>query len=783
MPTIDQLDPAVAASDTDQVLLSQGGIARKVTRAQFLTGLQTQLAVPTGTLLGRSSLSTGNAEAVQIGAGLVLAAGTLKTSRSVMPDAVYAEDFGAVGDGVTDDSAALAAAIASGKPVKFGARTYIVNGQWTIVQAGVVLIGVSGITTLRRASQSGNGAWISVQASGFRAEGIVFDANRAAVAQESWGVFIAATCQNAQFRNCTFSNATGALQGNGLVLQGSSLATAHVVQNCEFSGNAAHGIWVQACSGVEISSCRSHDNGQYGFCVDFNDPTFRLKVSTIQVIGNRAWNNQRGISVGNFNATNTQPPVWGNANPDVGTVLVQNNICHNNGIYGIACAGTNLSIDENLLSNNGSTVTYGGAILANTQNSRVTGNMIAGSAAYGIDCGGSIAVDIAGNYIQGPSIGINAGGGTSIRVSHNYVQACGSWAIVVNNTEADALGQTFGIASTGTTISENCLIVPATASGIWLHDGPQNVLVSHNNFLGDAPIERALRPDTDSYIVDANRYNFSPRATINPSLLAGRQTIVYPDILEDLMLTYVPAGVQSMLSSHQAATMGQISFVRVQAGGSGYSRASVQIGGNGSGATATATISNGTIIGIAVTAPGQGYGAIGAVIPITIVGDGVGAQAAGYAAPPLPEGRRLHIACNVAVTFARGGSIPLQENWTIADLDVAANSDVEWLGTWGTWRASRFTLADYYKTDQSGGALVRSTGSADVTLRPAGGGHIRLSSDAEPVGVLFLTGRGSPQGIATAPPGSDYRDLNGGPNLTVWIKQSGTGSVGWAAIG
>ena len=315
-----------------------------------------------------------------------------------------------------------------------------------------------------------------------------------------------------------------------------------------------------------------------------------------------------------------------------------------------------------------------------------------------------------------------------------------------------------------------------------MRDGPQNVVISNNNFVGDAPASQALRPETDTYVVTGNRYNFQSRHIINPTLLAGRQTIICPDIVEELMITYAPTGVQSMLSSYQAATLGQVGFIKVQNGGAGYTQVGVTIGGAGSGATATAVVSNGAVIGMVVTAPGQNYGDVGTTITVTITGNGTGAQAMAYVSSPVPDGRRMRISCNSAVAFKRVGSWPLQENWTMADLDVAENADVEWLGTWNTWRAGRFQLSDYYQTDQAVGALLRSTGSADVTLRPAGGGHIRLSSDTETGGASCLVGRGSPQGQIAAPPGSDYRNLNGGVGATYWVKQIGTDMSGWVAV-
>ena len=82
MPTIDQLAPATAASDTDELLVSQSGIARKVTRAQVLAGVQPQLAISSGTLLGRISGGTGIPEQIIIGANLTLINGGLSANAT-----------------------------------------------------------------------------------------------------------------------------------------------------------------------------------------------------------------------------------------------------------------------------------------------------------------------------------------------------------------------------------------------------------------------------------------------------------------------------------------------------------------------------------------------------------------------------------------------------------------------------------------------------------------------------------------------------------------------------
>ena len=314
MPTIDQLAPAAAASDTDEVPVNQNGITRKLTRAQLLSGVQPQIALPAGSLLGASVAGTGAPEQIAVGANLTLSGNTLSANAApfsilalpaaqvpagtdkiplgqaganlaisyaqfmaglpalsgldlsllaatargtpspraladLFADAIAVESFGAIGDGVTDDSGAFAAAIASGRPLRLGPKTYIVNGQFSITVAAS-LVGVAGATTLRRLTQTGNGAWLAISGPSFRASGVIFDANNAAVTETSWGLLVAPTCTTTHFSACTFANAAGPVLGCGLTIQASDPAvTQHVIRDCEAYGNDANGIWVQAVDG------------------------------------------------------------------------------------------------------------------------------------------------------------------------------------------------------------------------------------------------------------------------------------------------------------------------------------------------------------------------------------------------------------------------------------------------------------------------------------------------------------------------------------------------------
>jgi hypothetical protein len=838
MPTIEGLTMAAAASDGDYIPVSQAGVMRRVTRSQLLSGMQPALAVGQGTLVGRSSGGIGAPEAIAVGVGLQLqngvlsgavpfsvtalpatptvslidtvavgqggrdasvSVGTLLAGIASVPgldlsgqvvraaggaarslgdwagDGMRVEAFGAVGDGVTDDTVAIDRAVASGRPVVFGPRTYVLNGQWTVTHPAA-LIGVAGQTVLRRMTQSG-GAWISAGGASFVASGIVFDAG--SVAGESWGVLVATPCGHSMFDACVFRGATGSTLGNGLTIQArdglSGPPSRHSVRGCEAYGNAAHGIWIQAAAGAEVVGCSAHDNGFYGICLDFNDPAFLQRVRHCRVMNCHAWGNRRGISVGNYNETNLEPPRWGNANPDAVGVTVSGNRCHDNVDYGIAVSGQAIQVVGNLLEANGS------GILANAASSQVADNMIVGPGQFGIDAGGSIECEVRGNLVQGFAVGINPGGSSNVRVVDNELLA-NVWGVTAYAMETDGHGTPFGIVCTGLGIERNRIeLKDGSGGGVLLADAPQGVLVAGNSFIGGATCSpsQALWAHTDQLVVRDNLWNHAGRLICNPVAVGGLQQVQAPDVLDAVMLTSAAQGVSSIVGQHQAAMAGQVTFIKVAAGGSLYTAAAVAIGGGGTGASAVAYVRDGAVVAVAVQASGSGYGAGGATV--TINGDGQGAQAVATVGLPVAEERRLRLHCNGPVRFARVGSSPFQDNWTGTDILVPQASSVEWVGTWGGWQAVSFPLADYIAPSGDGGLVVRSS-AGDVVVRPAGAGHVRISSDGEPTGFMSLLGRGSPEGVATAPPGSDYRNLDGGAGATLWVKRSGSAAIGWVGV-
>ncbi len=837
MPTIEQLEPVIVASDDDVLPVSQGGNMRRVTRAQFLTGTQSTLSLSPG-LLGRVSQGVGAPEQITIGSGLSFASGVLSAApafsvaalpassvtsasdlipvsqagrdRAVsvasllsaagadvsgqyvrgqrgvarrladwMADSLAVEAFGAIGDGMADDTAAFKRAVATGRPISLGPQTYRVDGQWSITTS-CILLGTPGVSTLRRTMQTG-GAWIDVVAPSFTAYGISFDGGK--IAADSWGILIDPLCTTTLFENCQVMNVSGATLGSGLIIQArdgtAGHPSSHTVRNCTFNGNAGHGLWIQAACGPLVEGCQAHNNGGYGICLDYNDHIFQSVVRQGAVVGCRCWQNMRGISIGNYNETNLEPPRWGLGNADAVDILVAGNVCSDNSAYAIAVSGKRIQVCHNQV-NVGASAAGGSGILCNASNSVVSANIVDGPGMFGIDAGGCADCDITSNLVEGFDIGINAGGGRSIRVASNRLLT-NSRGVTAFQIETDGNGKNFGILCADLVIDGNIIALKdSSGGGIILADGPVNVAITDNTFRPGSSSHpaQAIMANTDSVAIAGNRWDGSD--TYTAIIAAGpSQRMLVPEVFDHVTIAGTAPSIAEIDGQYAASVAGEISFIRVVNGGSGYKTASVSIGGSGSGGQASAYIRDGVIVGIALTAGGAGYGQ--ASTQVIITGDGSGALASAFIGLPVPNGRRLRVRCEAPVQFIQSVGSALQNNWTGADITVPAGAEIVWVGVAGGWTAVSFDCLDYLAPDGHGAVAFRSV-KGDLTLASGTGGRLRISSATETSGFTSNLGRGSPEGVIAATVGSDYRNLDGGIGSTLWIKRVGTDASGWAAI-
>ncbi len=145
MPTIDDLAPASSASDSDEFIVSQSGIVRKITRAQVLNGVQSQLAVPSGSLLGNSGSGIGTPEVITVGRNLNFIGSTL--SAAAAPFIINNLPIGTVpssGDLVSMSQAGTAVAVTYGQLMNGIAGIPNIN----LTQALVTPAGATTVQTL-----------------------------------------------------------------------------------------------------------------------------------------------------------------------------------------------------------------------------------------------------------------------------------------------------------------------------------------------------------------------------------------------------------------------------------------------------------------------------------------------------------------------------------------------------------------------------------------------------------------------------------------------------------
>jgi hypothetical protein len=162
-------------------------------------------------------------------------------------------------------------------------------------------------------------------------------------------------------------------------------------------------------------------------------------------------------------------------------------------------------------------------------------------------------------------------------------------------------------------------------------------------------------------------------------------------------------------------------------------------------------------------------------------GGGSGAAAIAFVGIPVPTNRRLRVFCGVPMQWATAGSNPVQSTASGVAISTPANSDIEWVGYNGGWYASSYQQTDYVAPASDGSITLQSI-AGDVRLRPGGSGAVRWLNAAQSTGCTTTVGSGSPLGVVTAPPGSDYRNLTGAAGSIFWIKQSGTDASGWIAL-
>jgi parallel beta-helix repeat protein len=592
--------------------------------------------------------------------------------------------FGATGDGVTDDRAAIQAALDSNYCIEFPPGTYAISDALTVNGVSKKLFSLAN-ATIKRTSGSAATSLLYVSNNGtVEVDGITFDGTKSTNSNPLHLVNVYQSSYS-KFTNCIFQNAkaVGATYGSGLIFTGNLVSAAsHSVESCRFTGNDTCGLQAFQVQNLLIDDNYVHAN-QNGIRIDNMDLTFTQKNRGVVISNNICDSNSGvGIVVANYIENNIEAsPIYGFANLESSDVVISANTCRYNGTYGIIAQGERIAVIGNVCSFNSTSVAYAGGIGMSAAYSVCTGNSSQNNIAYGIDAGGSTNCIISSNAVNNnTTVGINVGGTQNCIVSENNLFS-NPVQIYVQNWENDGTGKAFPSACDSLIIANNTISNSGAQEGIKVVDGVTNITIQNNRFLGSNAAAYLILV-AKSAVVSGNSIPayISRQISVN-----GSGQMFVPDVMESCF-TDSTTTVQTLgFSSMEVIGLQGVAWIEVTNGGSGYTTPpiiSFSGGGGGAGAAAQAFVRNGQVVGIHMTNYGSGYSST----PTVVFSYG-SAAATAFVGVRLPDDRNLTVYAKQAQTFNRLSSYTYTniENKSQTNTSLAARCAVQLKSLFGQW--------------------------------------------------------------------------------------------------
>jgi hypothetical protein len=549
-----------------------------------------------------------------------------RTVQAKLRDTVSVLDFGAVGDGVADDTVAIQAAIDAANHVIVPAGTYIVTR--VTMRNGVILKGEGRPIVKRKNSASQTSVILADAKNNFAISGLRIDGNLANNATAADNISIINGCysftvEGCETYNAKYDNILG--RGNGIFVENNAdLANGTRSRiDSNTTNDCAVGILARKVFNLSIEGNAGEGNTFGGIKLD--DPTLPAPntgtTGNIVIAGNHYTTSGVGIGAfGNFSDRTALGDILSQGNYTQTFITIDSNVTVGNQLYGLVAQGQGFAVTSNIVKGNGSDTSNGG-MLFNAAYSLCDGNVVTDNYYYGIDAGLAILSTISDNIISrngktvNQAIGLNAGASNKLTVRGNDLASnggnlAGSYSILASGV--DGTGAATGWAPfTGfdLNISNNTFTLDDVAQvGVRVLNGFAGVSIKGNtvfNRVGGTPFEVHV-PSGSTLMKDNDVLGTSGSFGVSVTSAA---TTVIPDY-GDVIFVDGTATIDFIRSASQQFGRDKVTQVNMTNNGTGYTSAPTVSfsGGGGSGAAGTAAVAaDGKVYGVYITNYGSGY--------------------------------------------------------------------------------------------------------------------------------------------------------------------------------
>lgn len=287
---------------------------------------------------------------------------------------VDVKEYGAKGDGVTNDTAAIQAALNASLMVTFSPGIYLVNDPLEPQSGSHLDLGVATI-------KAGVKNWLDtgiiqfISKSGLTLTGGTIDGQKSL---NPTGRIFGIRLRNASnviidgvtVQNCPGLNSTGFNGGDGLIISAAATGQASeniTVTNCTFQGNVRQGCSITRGRYIKIIGCEFVDTSGNapGAGIDIEADTANEILSDITITGNVFRNNEWGVMVIEL------------SEPE--NITISSNVFYNNRQSSMLLRGKELTVTGNAIYHDSPPSSSAAVLVSDLTNATIAGNTITGN--------------------------------------------------------------------------------------------------------------------------------------------------------------------------------------------------------------------------------------------------------------------------------------------------------------------------------------------------------------------------------------------------------------------